>query len=202
MITRKDTVGDQYIVEWQAPAEIYLPKAACKGDAAMDFRVYLTPESDGTYSKEELLSRLGQHLVPTPEYYYINGKKTSYRDAQLQLTQERGNCWLELVPGQTLLVGTGVRWRVERFVSGKTLCLLLLPRSGLASKSGLVLANTVGLVDAGYPEEIRLALRNQSSYPHYISEGLRAAQGLLLESLSLGESGLERTSGFGHTGSS
>jgi dUTP pyrophosphatase len=58
-------------------------------------------------------------------------------------------------PGERAMVGTGLAVAIPSGHAG-----LVLPRSGLASRHGLTLANSPGLIDAGYRGEITIALVN------------------------------------------
>lgn len=58
-------------------------------------------------------------------------------------------------PGARLLIATGFAVAIPERHAG-----LLLPRSGLASKKGLTLANAPGLIDAGYRGEVKVAVVN------------------------------------------
>lgn len=62
---------------------------------------------------------------------------------------------VRLDPGERTLVGTGIAVAIP-----DGYCGLVTPRSGLASRAGLTLANSPGVVDAGYRGEIKLALVN------------------------------------------
>lgn len=84
---------------------------------------------------------------------------------------------------------------------------LLFARSGLAYKSGISLANSVGVVDSDYRGEVMVALVNRSDVPFTVTHGMRIAQLALLpvEILpALEVEDLDETSrasgGFGSTG--
>lgn len=85
----------------------------------------------------------------------------------------------EVPPGGVALVPTGVRARMapDEF-------LAIYPRSGLALRRGLVLANGVGIIDADYADNpdngghILLALRNLQPSPARIARGERIAQAI------------------------
>lgn len=77
----------------------------------------------------------------------------------------------ELLPGETLLVPTGVAVELPRGTVG-----LVFARSGLATKKGLAPANKVGVIDCDYRGEILVALYNQSKEPQRILPGERVAQ--------------------------
>ena len=61
----------------------------------------------------------------------------------------------EVAPGQRAMLSTGLAVAIPEGHAG-----LLLPRSGLASKQGLTLANAPGLIDAGYRGEVIVAVAN------------------------------------------
>lgn len=74
------------------------------------------------------------------------------------------------------LVSTGVSINLgNRGIAG-----LLLPRSGLGHKHGIVLGNTIGLIDADYQGEVMVSLKNTSDVPFTVEKGMRIAQLLLL----------------------
>lgn len=73
-------------------------------------------------------------------------------DAGLDLRVTEG---VRLDPGERTLVGSGIAVAIP-----DGYCGLVTPRSGLASRAGLTLANSPGVVDAGYRGEVKLALVN------------------------------------------
>ena len=79
---------------------------------------------------------------------------------------------IEVGPGERALVPTGVAVAIPDGYAG-----LVLPRSGLASRLGLTLANSPGLIDAGYRGEVRCAVVNlDRNHPVTIKRGSRIAQ--------------------------
>jgi dUTP pyrophosphatase len=79
---------------------------------------------------------------------------------------------IEVAPGERALVPTGVAVAIPDGHAG-----LVLPRSGLASKHGLTMANAPGLIDAGYRGEVICAVVNLDRVtPVRISKGDRIAQ--------------------------
>ncbi len=83
---------------------------------------------------------------------------------------------VRLDPGERTLVGTGVAVAIP-----DGYCGLVTPRSGLASRAGLSLANSPGVVDAGYRGEIKLALVNLDPREAIrLERGERAAQLLVV----------------------
>jgi dUTP diphosphatase len=75
-------------------------------------------------------------------------------------------------PGERAMVPTGVAVAIPDGHAG-----LVLPRSGLASREGLTLANSPGLIDAGYRGEVTCAVVNlDREVPVTISKGQRIAQ--------------------------
>lgn len=79
---------------------------------------------------------------------------------------------LELLPGESLTVGTGMAIHIDNPMG----CGLILPRSGTGSK-GLVLGNSVGLIDPDYQGELKLSLYNRLvNTPITVHPGDRVAQ--------------------------
>jgi deoxyuridine 5'-triphosphate nucleotidohydrolase len=79
---------------------------------------------------------------------------------------------LILGPGQAELVPTGV----SIFVEDPGLAALILPRSGLGHKSGIVLGNLVGLIDSDYQGALMVSCWNRSDAPFTVNPGDRIAQ--------------------------
>ena len=106
----------------------------------------------------------GDAVVPTRAY---DG------DAGLDLSAcER----VELGPGERALVGTGLAVAIPEGHAG-----LVQPRSGLASRHGITIVNTPGLVDSGYRGELRVILLNTDRERAFeIEPGMRIAQLVVL----------------------
>ena len=92
-------------------------------------------------------------------------------------------------------------------IADPALCAVILPRSGLGHKQGLVLGNLVGLIDADYQGPLMVSLWNRGQNPQVIEPGDRIAQLLFLPVV---RARLHRVDefvasargegGFGHTG--
>ena len=94
-------------------------------------------------------------------------------DAGLDL---RANVDAEVLPGERALIATGVAVAIPEGHAG-----LVLPRSGLASKHGLTLANAPGLIDAGYRGEVVVSVVNlDRTEAVKIARGERIAQLLVV----------------------
>lgn len=76
-----------------------------------------------------------------------------------------------IMPGETLMIGTGVHVRIPNGYFGG-----IFARSGLATKKGLRPANCVGVIDETYTGEIMVALHNDSRDVQVIKNGERIAQ--------------------------
>lgn len=76
-----------------------------------------------------------------------------------------------IMPGETLMIGTGVHVRIPNGYFGG-----IFARSGLATKKGLRPANCVGVIDETYTGEIMVALHNDSRDIQVIKNGERIAQ--------------------------
>jgi dUTP pyrophosphatase len=131
--------------------------------------------------------------VPLPSYAHPG-------DAALDLAS---NLDLEVGPGERVLIPTGLAVAIPEGYAG-----LVLPRSGLASKEGLTLANSPGLVDSSYRGEIMCAMVNlDRERTVKVARGQRVAQLLIVaipsveplavEELPTSERGED---GFGSTG--
>ena len=79
---------------------------------------------------------------------------------------------LLLAPGQAELVPTGLAIHVD----DPGLAAVLLPRSGLGHKHGIVLGNLVGLIDSDYQGQIMVSAWNRGTEPFTIQPGDRIAQ--------------------------
>ncbi len=79
---------------------------------------------------------------------------------------------LDLAPGQRAIVGTGLALALPAGFAG-----FVVPRSGLAARSGLTVVNAPGTVDAGYRGEVLVTLLNtDSAHPVRLNRGDRIAQ--------------------------
>jgi dUTP pyrophosphatase len=79
---------------------------------------------------------------------------------------------IEIAPSQTVLVPTGL----SIFVEDPRYAALILPRSGLGHKHGIVLGNLVGLIDSDYQGQLMVSTWNRSSQPFTLEPMERLAQ--------------------------
>jgi dUTP pyrophosphatase len=77
-----------------------------------------------------------------------------------------------LAPGETHLVPTGIAIHLE----DPGLAAVLLPRSGLGHKHGIVLGNLVGLIDSDYQGQVMVSCWNRGHAPFTVEPGERIAQ--------------------------
>ena len=110
---------------------------------------------------------------------------------------------LTLLPGETRLIPTGFAMHMQD--SG--LAAVILPRSGLGHKHGIVLGNLVGLIDSDYQGQVFVSCWNRSDSPFEVEPGARIAQLVFLpvvkaqwERVESFETSDRATGGFGHTG--
>ena len=106
-------------------------------------------------------------------------------------------------PGETHAVSTGIALAIpEGFETH------IYARSGLSMKTGLRLANSVGIIDAGYRDELKILLWNTGENPYHIEKGMRIAQMDIKQSPGIEFHEVEnikdipgdRLGGFGSTG--
>ena len=79
---------------------------------------------------------------------------------------------LTVAPGETALVPTGLAIHV----ADASLAAVLLPRSGLGHKHGLVLGNLTGLIDSDYQGQVFISCWNRSAVSYEVQPGERIAQ--------------------------
>lgn len=110
---------------------------------------------------------------------------------------------LTLAPGETTLVPSGM----AIFLDDPGLAAVLLPRSGLGHKQGLVLGNLVGLIDSDYQGEVGISCWNRGQQPIIIEPGQRIAQMVVvpvvqvaLEVVQAFTPTARGAGGIGHTG--
>jgi len=110
---------------------------------------------------------------------------------------------LTVIPGDTVLVRTGLAIHI----GDSALAAVLLPRSGLGHKHGLVLGNLTGLIDSDYQGQIFISCWNRGSKTYEIKPGERIAQMVfvpveqvrfvVVEEFEISDRG---DGGFGHSG--
>lgn len=83
--------------------------------------------------------------------------------------------FLIVEPDETKVIPTGITLELPNH-----LMALLLPRSGLATKHGITLANAVGLIDPDYRGEVKVAIKNSGKEAFAITDGDRIAQMLIM----------------------
>ncbi len=110
---------------------------------------------------------------------------------------------LTIQPGDTELIPSGI----AVYIRDPSLAAVLLPRSGLGHKKGLVLGNLVGLIDSDYQGQVFISCWNRGKESCLIEPGMRLAQMVFLPiqqvNFNLVESFEESDrgeGGFGHTG--
>lgn len=110
---------------------------------------------------------------------------------------------LRIVPGQAELIPTGL----SIHLADPDLAAMILPRSGLGHKHGLVLGNLVGLIDSDYQGPLMVSCWNRGSAPYEIAVGERIAQLIVVPVVQVALEVVEDFSasargagGFGHSG--
>lgn len=110
---------------------------------------------------------------------------------------------VQIEPGQTILVKTGMAIYIEDV----NYAGLILPRSGLGHKHGIVLGNLVGLIDSDYQGELMVSVWNRGQQPFCLEPGERLAQYVLVPVIQAEFEQVDEfvatergAGGFGHTG--
>lgn len=110
---------------------------------------------------------------------------------------------LTLEPGRAELLPTGLSIHVQ----DPGLAAMVLPRSGLGHKHGIVLGNLVGLIDSDYQGQLMVSCWNRGLEPYTVQPGERIAQLVIvpvvqveLEVVEEFEATMRGAGGFGHSG--
>jgi dUTP pyrophosphatase len=110
---------------------------------------------------------------------------------------------LTIAPGETELIPTGFAMHMQ----DDSLAAVLLPRSGLGHKHGIVLGNLVGLIDSDYQGQVFVSCWNRSKTGFVVEPGARIAQMVFLpvvqvewEHVDEFDTSERGGGGFGHTG--
>ena len=139
-------------------------------------------------------SRLGEQ-IPLPEYATPG---SAGLDLRACLSEP-----LVLNPGETTLIPTGIAIHI----SEQNIAAVILPRSGLGHKHGIVLGNLVGLIDSDYQGQIYVSCWNRGEAAFTVNIGERIAQMVFVpvvqaefERVEQFEESTRGIGGFGHTG--
>jgi len=138
--------------------------------------------------------RIGQS-IPVPEYATTG---SAGLDLRACLDQS-----LLLKPGETQLIPTGMAIHIR----DESLAAVILPRSGLGHKHGIVLGNLVGLIDSDYQGQLFVSCWNRGDTEFTIEVGDRIAQLVFVpvvqvefEQVDSFDDSHRGEGGFGHTG--
>ena len=140
-------------------------------------------------------TRLGTDAYPLPTYATPG---SAGLDLRACLKQE-----LQLAPGETQLIPTGL----SIYIADPKLAAIILPRSGLGHKHGIVLGNLVGLIDSDYQGELLISCWNRSA-DHFTVKPLERIAQLIFVPIVRPEFEIVREfaasdrgeGGFGHSG--
>ena len=112
---------------------------------------------------------------------------------------------IDIAPGQTVLVPTGI----AIYINEPQYCAMILPRSGLGHKHGIVLGNLIGLIDSDYQGQLMISTWNRGASNFKLEPMERLAQLVLVPVLQIEwsivdefESSSRGEGGFGSTGKS
>ena len=118
--------------------------------------------------KVKIISPLIGDLIPLPKYETAGSAGLDLRAC----LQEK----ITLKPGETMMIPMGF----AMYLKEEDLAALVVPRSGLGSKHGIVLGNLVGLIDSDYQGELMVPAWNRSENEFEISPGDRIAQMIIV----------------------
>jgi len=139
-------------------------------------------------------SRIGKE-IPLPEYATQGAAGMDLRACM--------EASLTVAPGETVLIPTGIAIHIE----DPLLAAVILPRSGLGHKHGIVLGNLVGLIDSDYQGQLFISCWNRGVESFTINVGDRIAQMVFVPVVQAALQIVDEFSesrraqgGFGHTG--
>lgn len=139
-------------------------------------------------------SRLGNE-IPLPEY-----ATTGSAGLDLRACLDEA---ITIHPNETVLIPTGLAIHI----GDNSLAAVLLPRSGLGHKHGIVLGNLVGLIDSDYQGQVFVSCWNRGNEPFTVNIGERIAQMVFVpvvqvafEQVTDFDESHRGEGGFGHTG--
>ena len=145
--------------------------------------------------KLKIINSLVGDKIPLPKY---ETKGSAGLDLRACLEKK-----IILKPGITELIPMGFAMHLE----DESLSALVVPRSGLGSKHGIVLGNLVGLIDSDYQGELMVPAWNRSDNEFEINPGDRIAQMIIVPILQANfevvedfDETLRGTKGFGSSG--
>ena len=133
--------------------------------------------------------------IPLPEYATDGSAGMDLRAALDETT--------EIKPGETLLIPTGM----SIYVEDPNMAAIILPRSGLGHKHGIVLGNLVGLIDSDYQGQLFVSCWNRGDKNFSIEVGDRIAQLVIVPVIQVSFEVVDEfvstergAGGFGHSG--
>ena len=139
-------------------------------------------------------SKIGQ-TIPLPEHATDGSAGVDLRACLDQA--------LVVKPGETHLIGTGI----SIHIGNPGYAAMLLPRSGLGHKHGIVLGNLVGLIDSDYQGELKVSCWNRGDTEFTVKPGERVCQMIIVpvvqaeyEIVKEFDESDRGEGGFGHTG--
>lgn len=146
------------------------------------------------------LKVLDNRLIKNPEWGLPNYATGGSAAVDLRAIIDRNEY---IYPGMTRLVPTGIAIHIAQ----PDIAAIIIPRSGIGHKNGIILGNGTGLIDSDYQGEIYVSLWNRGEEPFLIKPGDRIAQMYFINVLKVGFwqveefQGTERgEGGFGHSG--
>lgn len=143
----------------------------------------------------KILNPLLGSTIPLP-HYATNGSAGMDLRACLEAPQT-------IQPHECIFLTTGL----AIFIEDPGYAAMILPRSGLSHKHGIIMGNTIGLIDSDYQGELLISCYNRSSVAYTIQPGERVAQlivvpimQVVLEQVETFAESVRGKGGFGSTG--
>jgi len=106
------------------------------------------------------------------------------RDIELPKFQTEGSAAVDLCSAEEIFIDSGENQLIHTGICvhiGDNSCVgIIAPRSGLATKQGITLTNSIGVIDSDYQGELKVCLTNNSPIDFHVKPGMRIAQLMFL----------------------
>ncbi|MBT1071767.1 dUTP diphosphatase [Pelotalea chapellei] len=144
----------------------------------------------------KIMNPLMGTAIPLPSYA-TNGSAAMDLRACLESSRT-------ILPGETVLIPSGIAISIH----DPGLVALLVPRSGLGIRHGIILANCIGVIDSDYQGEIGVGIYNRGTEPYIVEPGERICQMMFMPVTQaalevvqeFSQESVRGAGGFGHTG--
>lgn len=191
---KKPKLEDLWVIEFEELEKGFAPQSNFANDAGFDVKIRPTEINTKAIDTVKIyLHYEEEEYIRDLPNIYVDGKNL---DIKLLSNDNRKTCLtnlLEQVSNNPVvmlknkdrvssIIGCGFKVKLPDLseIPGWTSVMILTPRSGLGIKCKITLNNTIGIIDQGYRDELKVSLKNTSNDIHIFTKGARVAQVLIL----------------------